>query len=73
VEINQTASVASTVRAELARRSISQGALATKLGKSQAWVSRRLSGDVEMRVDELRAIAALLGVPVADLIGSVAA
>jgi transcriptional regulator with XRE-family HTH domain len=61
--------VAASVRAEMARRRVSQQALADVLGHSQAWISRRVSGEVEFTVDELRRVAAALVVPLAQLLG----
>ena len=61
-------SVAATVRAEVARRRVTQGALAEVLGMSQAAVSRRLSGAVAFDVEELSVVAAHLGGPVERLI-----
>lgn len=63
------ATVAANVRAEVARQRLRQGALAVRLGRAPSWLSRRLSGDVAFRLDELEAIADVLGVPVIDLLG----
>lgn len=60
--------VAATVRAEMARRQITQGALAAHLHLSQPAVSRRLSGEKAFDVHELSAISSLLSVPLRDLI-----
>jgi predicted transcriptional regulator len=58
------------VRAEMARRKVSQVAVAAHLGCSQAAVSKRLSGDVAFDINELHLIAAFLDVPLAALLPS---
>ena len=60
---------ADNIRAEMARRRVTQIAVATHLGMSQAAVSRRLNGDKEFAVSELLAVAFLLGVTAIDLLG----
>lgn len=60
--------VACTVRARMAERRVTQAAVAQRLGMSQAAVSRRLSGSVAFDVNELDAVADLVGVPVTDLL-----
>lgn len=57
-----TEQVASTVRAELARRDVSQALVAERLGLSQAAMSRRLRAKVEFTVSELVTIADVLDV-----------
>lgn len=61
--------VAEEVRALMARRRITQTALATAVGQSQAAMSRRIVGDVAFDLDDLEKIAPLLGVGVAQLLG----
>lgn len=56
------------MRAELARKGITQTDLAAKLAKSQPFVSRRLSGRVPFDVADLAAIASVLDITVADLV-----
>ena len=60
--------VASTIRAELARRRIPQTLVAERLTLSQATVSRRLTGEYPFDVDELDVIADLLGMTTAELV-----
>jgi transcriptional regulator with XRE-family HTH domain len=60
--------VAEEVRAALARRRVSASALARKLGKSQTYVWRRLSGETAFDTDDLEAIAGILDVTVVDLL-----
>lgn len=61
-------SVGDLVRTSMADKSISQYKAARSLNLSQAAISRRLSGDVEFSISELTAIAALLEVPIGDLL-----
>lgn len=56
------ATVAATVRAEMARRNVTTRDLAAKLEVSAAWVSRRTTGTVPITPDEAHAIAAALDV-----------
>ena len=60
--------VAAEVRAEMARRKVSQTDVAQWLGVAQATVSRRVTGEVAFDVAELEKIAALLGVAVQQFI-----
>jgi transcriptional regulator with XRE-family HTH domain len=55
--------VAAAVRAEAARKGLSQRALAKQLGWEPTLLQRRMAGHVSFRADELRAIAKQLGVP----------
>lgn len=56
--------VAGEVRAEMGRQRISQTALADRLEASQAYVSRRLTGEVSFSVADLDTIAGILEVPI---------
>lgn len=56
--------VAAEVRAALARAQVSGNQLAGMLGQSQAYWSRRTTGKVPFDVDDLTAVADLLGVDV---------
>lgn len=58
--------VAAEIRAQIARKGLSGRQLAFRLGKSQPWMSRRLTGDVAFDVNELDQIAAVLGVSARD-------
>lgn len=63
--------VAGNIRAEMARRNVTQARIATRLGKTQQSVSTKLRGHRPISVDELYEIAAELGVePAALLAGS---
>lgn len=68
-----TQRVAANVRAEMARRQINQTDLAARLGRSQAWISRRLVGAVPFDVAELDSIAAILETSITVLVREVAA
>ena len=61
-----------TLRAEMARRRITQTALAEALGLPQTQVSSRLRGATEWKVTELLAVAEYLGVTPASLLGDAA-
>lgn len=65
--------VADSVRAELARRQMTQRQMADVLGISQASVARRLGGHVPFDVDELAAVAELLDMDPRDLLPAAAA
>lgn len=56
--------VADDVRAELARQRISGVRAAKRLGWTQNYIQRRLSGTVPFDVADLQAMAELLDVPV---------
>jgi transcriptional regulator with XRE-family HTH domain len=58
--------VAAEIRAEMARQRVSHADVAAKLGVSRPWLSRRLSGDTSMSVDDVAKIAEALGVPLAQ-------
>jgi len=60
--------IAATIRAELARRKLTQEGLAAALGLSQPNVSRRLAGATPWNVEELAAVADLFGMEVRDLL-----
>ncbi len=65
--------VARNVRAEMVRAAVNQTDIAVQLGISQQSISRRLSGRTSFTIDELAAIATILNVRLADLVGEVAA
>jgi transcriptional regulator with XRE-family HTH domain len=52
----------------MARTGVTGGELAEKLGMTQRSMSRRLTGDATFRDAELVEIAAVLGVPVTQLL-----
>ncbi len=61
--------IGSRVRQALAARKLSQKALADQFGQSQAWISRRVRGEVGFSVAELAQAAKLLSVPLDFFIG----
>lgn len=65
---DEDTSVASNVRALLARRRESGRDLATALGWSERTFRRRLAGETPFTVDELTALSRHLGVSPADLL-----
>lgn len=61
---------ASNVRAELARRGLTQEQAGSAIGLTQKAMSRRLTGTVDFSATELHKLADLLGVPVGDLLAT---
>ena len=49
------------LRAEAARNRITQAKIAARVGRNQQWVSRRLSGEVVMHVDEFFDVCEAVG------------
>lgn len=62
--------VAGEIRAELARRRMSGRRLALALGETHVWVSRRLAGVTDLRLDDIERIAEVLGVPAWQLLAA---
>lgn len=69
----QQIDVAANVRAELARRRITQTDVAQRLGVSRQNVAQRLNGSVDFRVGELISVADMLGITIAELLDGVKA
>jgi transcriptional regulator with XRE-family HTH domain len=65
-----SATVSAEVRAWMARRGLSQEALAERLGISRQALSARLTGRTQWTVDDLAAAAHALNVPIADLLSA---
>lgn len=65
--------VAENVRAELARRRLTQEQAGAAIGLTQKAMSRRLTGEVEFSASELQKLAGLLEVPAGTLLGEVPA
>ena len=59
--------IAEELRAVLARRRLSASELARRMGVSQPYISRRLTGDTALDIDDLEQIAGILGMEIADL------
>lgn len=68
--------VAQEIRAELARRNMSQAALAEAIGKTEMYVSMRISGRSARRVvldiADLELIAGALGLPASHFLADAA-
>jgi transcriptional regulator with XRE-family HTH domain len=64
------AHIAEEIRALLARRRINGVQLALRIGRSQSYVSRRLTGETAFDADDLERIAEVLGVNVVELMPS---
>jgi transcriptional regulator with XRE-family HTH domain len=62
--------VAANVRAEMARRRVTQADLAELLNVSQQAISRRVSGRTAFGLDDLAKLADHFGVPLVALIGT---
>ena len=60
-------SVAAEVRAHLGRRRLTAMALASAIGKSEMYVSRRIRGEVAFDLIDVEQVAQFLGIAVADL------
>jgi len=60
--------VAEELRALLARRRMSATELARRIGATQPYLWRRMSGEISFDIDDLQKIAAVLGVGVSDLL-----
>lgn len=58
------------IRAELARQRVTQTDLAERIGMPITPLRRRLSGETEISVNELAAIAQALGVPVEQFLAA---
>ena len=63
--------VARNIRAELARRGMPVRHLTEALGVTYTGVTRRLSGQTPLDVDEVAAVARFLGIPVIDLFAGI--
>ncbi len=68
-----TAAAGVNVRAEMARKGLSQAQVGAHLAMSQAAVSAKLRGLTPFTIDQLASIAALLEVPLETLTDGVAA
>jgi transcriptional regulator with XRE-family HTH domain len=68
MSVHGNEAVAANIRAESARRRVRQSDLAEAVGLSQATISRKLSGQVPLTIDEVYAVAEVLHVPVHVLV-----
>jgi transcriptional regulator with XRE-family HTH domain len=62
------AQVAEELRALLGRRRMSATELARRVGATQPYIWRRMSGEIAFDLDDLQKIAVVLGVSVSDLL-----
>ena len=60
--------VAAEVRAEMARQSLTTTALAERLQVRRATLSHRVNGRAPFRASELHGVAAVLGIPAAEIV-----
>lgn len=67
-DISSTERIGVEIRVAMLRRGLSQTELAERVGMSQAALSRRLSGEVPLDVDQLDAIAKALETTPASLL-----
>ena len=58
----------SSIRAEAARRNLSQAQLAEQIGMSKHALSRRMTGELSWDLDELDRISNLFGMATRDLL-----
>lgn len=58
--------IAEEIRVMLARRKMNASELARRMGVTQPYISRRLTGDIALDVDDLVRIAAVLGMEIAE-------
>lgn len=54
--------VAGQLRAEMARRRVDTRELAQRVGKSRMWVSRRMTGETALTIDDAHLVADALGI-----------
>ena len=60
--------VVAAIKAEMARYGTEQADLAAALNTTQQAISRRLTGQVQLTIEEITAIAATIGCPVGRLL-----
>lgn len=70
MEVSYNEHVSAEIRAEMARQRLSQLELARRLRWSRAALSRRITGSTGWSLDEVEAVAGVLGVPLPALVGS---
>lgn len=61
MSVTYSETVLGEIRAEMSRKRLSQDALASRLGWTQQFVSRRLNGRTDLKITELEQIADALG------------
>ena len=65
-----TDTIAREIRAELARQRLTNRELAERVGIQPSGISRRLDGEIPLKVSEVEQIAAALGVSVTQFVGA---
>jgi transcriptional regulator with XRE-family HTH domain len=72
VEVPPSRRLAAEIRAELARRGLSNRRFAMMLGVNYMWVNRRIgmSANQDLTLEDLDRIAAALGVPTGQLVAA---
>lgn len=60
--------VAEAIRVEMARRRLTQRALADATGLKRSYIGRRMTGEVPFTTDDLVKVSAALDVPLATLL-----
>lgn len=68
MQTTPSAEIGANIRAEMARRGVSQTAMASQMGIGQSALSKRLAGTVPLDVNELAAVARFLNVDLSVLI-----
>lgn len=66
-----SATTGANVRAEMARRGVTQTSMARHLGLSQAAVSARIKGKTPFDINELSIVAHVLDVPLDSLLAGI--
>lgn len=61
MSVTYSETVLGEIRAEMSRKRLSQEGLASRLGWTQQFVSRRLNGRTDLKITELEQIADALG------------
>jgi transcriptional regulator with XRE-family HTH domain len=72
MELQKDIDVAADVRAALARNRMKQSELAAATGINSSTLSRRLSGESDFTVPELRSIGQVLGMSIIQLVPALA-
>lgn len=60
--------VAEAIRVEMARRRLTQRALADATGLKRSYIGRRMTGEVPFTTDDLVKVSAVLDVPLSTLL-----
>lgn len=63
-----TERVITELRVALVRERVPQAEVARRLGRNYDWITRRMSGETPITLDDLEQIAAVAGIDVAELL-----